>query len=419
ATVILVGFVSRVSRIKEDTAIGIMYTGIFALGGLLASHFSDRIHVDLYHFIIGTVLSIRDSELWMMGIVTAVVLSLVMFFFRHLQITSFDPVMATSLGISVLAIDYLLTACTSLVVISAVPLVGVILVVGLLITPAATAYLLCDRLSHMQMLAAAFGVSGVVGGLYVSTWVGTIGTGPAIVVFTTLQFLVVLLVSPRYGMIADWYRRWSTVPQQLVEDILGCFRADQDRRVTLDFLNRYIDSPPAEVRRGLRWLVKQDLLERDNQEFVLTATGVTESRRLLRAHRLWESYLQHLGLPEEELHRRAHVLEHVHDEETVDYLDDKLGHPLTDPHGTEIPEDFVHLVPGTVVRASLLRDGHEATIESLEPDAGEAPLKPGDRIRMGVRSPDGETWMVHLEDDTAVELSHHQADAVMVRLESL
>ena len=195
-TVAMIGFVSSISRIKEDSAIGIMYTGVFAVGALLASYFSDKIQIDIYHFVIGSVLSITNSEMWLMGIVTAAVLAVVILFFRQLLITSFDPVMAASLGISVLAFDYLLTACTSLVVVSAVPLVGVVMVVGLLVTPSATAYLICDRLGRMQLLAAVFGVTSVVGGIYVATWVGQIAPGPMIVLFATIQFLIVLTSCP-------------------------------------------------------------------------------------------------------------------------------------------------------------------------------------------------------------------------------
>ncbi len=220
-TVIMVGLVSRISRVKEDTAIGVMYTGIFALGAILASFFSDRIHIDIYHFVVGSVLSISDDELWLMAIIAALVLSLIVLFHRHLLITSFDPVMASSLGISVIAVDYLLTACTSLVVVAGVPLVAMILVVGMLITPAATAYLLCDRLNRMQVVAAIFGLTSVLGGFYVSTWIGNIATGPTIVFFATIQFLVVLSVAPRYGLLARWNRIRQSVSQELIEDVLG------------------------------------------------------------------------------------------------------------------------------------------------------------------------------------------------------
>ena len=100
ATVSMISFVTRVSRIKQDTAIGIMYTGIFATGGVLHSLYSDRMHIDLYHFMIGSVLAIDDADLWMMAIITSIVLGVVILFFRHFQLSTFDPVMAASIGIS-------------------------------------------------------------------------------------------------------------------------------------------------------------------------------------------------------------------------------------------------------------------------------------------------------------------------------
>ena len=416
-TVGLIGFVSKASRIKEDTSIGIMYTGVFSFGALLASYFSDRIHIDLYHFVIGSVLGVTDSELWLMGLVTAIVLAVVILFSRQLQITSFDPVMAASLGISVIAFEYLLTACTSLVVVSGVPLVGVILVVGLLVTPAATAYLICDRLSRMQILAALFGVTSVVGGLYVSHWIGTIASGPAIVFWSTLQFLFVLFVAPRYGILADWQRRRSRVPQQLIEDIVGCLRKEGADRVALQTIYQHVEATPDKIRRGIKWLKREDFIDEHPDGFSFTDAGRRKARKLLRAHRLWETYLQHVGTPADQLHHRAHILEHLHDEETVDYLDDRLGHPLTDPHGSEIPEDFVHLVPGTVVKASLLREGHSGTIERIEHRLTGPPPTIGGHIRMGARKEEGKIWTMRLADGRWLELDHSAADSVYVRLD--
>ena len=99
ATVAMIGFVTRVSRVKEDTAIGIMYTGIFALGGMLASYFSDWVHIDLLHFVVGSVLSVEMTDLWRLGGVCVFVLGVIVLFYRPLQMTSFDPVMAASIGI--------------------------------------------------------------------------------------------------------------------------------------------------------------------------------------------------------------------------------------------------------------------------------------------------------------------------------
>lgn len=105
-TVATIGFVTKVSRIKQDTAIGIMYTGIFAVGGFFASYkpLSQHIQVDLYHFVVGSVLSVTDADMWMLVGVTIVVLSAVILFYRHLKLVSFDPVMAAALGIPVLCL---------------------------------------------------------------------------------------------------------------------------------------------------------------------------------------------------------------------------------------------------------------------------------------------------------------------------
>ena len=152
-----------------------MYTGVFAGGVVLVSVFGKYIHIDLMHFIMGDILGISDFDMVVSAIVSAAVLSVIILFFRYFKLTSFDPVMAASIGIPVLLFKYLFTGCVSLIVVSAVSMVGVILVVGLLITPAATAYLLTDRLEKMMALAALFGFTSILGGLYLSVWLNSAG----------------------------------------------------------------------------------------------------------------------------------------------------------------------------------------------------------------------------------------------------
>jgi ABC-type Mn2+/Zn2+ transport system permease subunit/Mn-dependent DtxR family transcriptional regulator len=334
-TVALIGFVSRVSRIKEDAAIGIMYTGIFAGGVVLVSVFRHYIHIDLMHFIMGDVLGISDTDLWVSAITSALVLTIILMFFRHFQITSFDPVMAASIGLPVLLIDYLLTGCVSLVVVSAVSMVGVIMVVGLLITPAATAYLLSDRLSRMMWLAGLFGVTSVVGGLYLCVWLDSAGGG-AIMLFSTLQFLLVLFIAPRYGLVARWLRLRRMIPQQTIEDILQTVFRHKEGPTPPKIIEAYVNDKHG-IGRAVHSLIDSGLLEKQAEGVTLTTKGHTEAVRILRAHRLWEAYLHHVGVPDTEIHDRAHVLEHMDREVTVDYLDKLLEHPTTDPHGQKIP----------------------------------------------------------------------------------
>lgn len=336
-TVALIAFVSRVSRVKEDAAIGIMYCGIFAGGVVLVSVFRHYIHVDIMHFIMGDVLGVADADLWVAIIVAAAVLSVMVLFFRHFQLTAFDPVMAASIGLPVVFIDYVLTTCVSLVVVSAVSMVGVILVVGLLITPAATAYLLSDRLDRMMILAGIFGVTSVVGGLYLSMLLDSAGGG-AIMVVCTLQFVLVLFAAPRYGLLADWLRRRRMIPQQVTEDILGVLQRAGENLIPPGELAGKVEARGNLLQRALNQLIQEDLVSQTGDRLALTAKGLREANRILRAHRLWETYLEQIGTPASSIHSRAHELEHVTDTASADYLDAKLGRPDIDPHGMPIPQ---------------------------------------------------------------------------------
>ena len=411
-TVVLIGLISRVSRVKEDTIIGIMYTGVFALGVVAVSVFRDYIHIDLMHFIMGDVLAVADADLWASAITAAIVLSVVVLFFRQLQLTSFDPVMAASVGIPVLLIDYVLTSSVSLVVVSAVSMVGVILVVGLLITPAATAYLLCDRLDRMMMLSALFGATSVIGGLYLCVWLDSAGGG-AVMLFCVFQFLVVLVAAPRYGLLARWFRLRGMVPQQTIEDLLGA-ALKSDGPVPDAALAA---AAPQGGVKAVNRLVAQGLLERRDSGVVLTEQGRTEALRIRRAHRLWESYLAHTGEPGPQIHPKAHELEHVREEGTIEYLDDLLGHPVTDPHGQPIPADPALTAPGNVVALSYLREEQRGVVENVAEAAADQGLAPGDRILIGPRRGQGKTWVAVAEDGRKILLNHKAADGVLVRVE--
>lgn len=417
-TVASIGFVSRVSRIKNDTAIGIMYTGVFAGGVVLVSIFRNYIHIDLVHFIMGDVLGVADADLWVAAIAAALVLSVIVLFFHQFQLTSFDPIMAASIGMPVVLIDYALTTCVSLVVVSAVSMVGVILVVGLLITPAATAYLLCDRLDRMMALSALFGVTSVAGGLYLCIWLDSAGGG-AIMLFCTFQFLVVLVVAPRYGLLANWMRRRRMVPQQLVEDILTSVLRAEVVAVPRSFIERHVGPSADSLGKALRSMLREGLLEQKDALIALTANGSREANRVLRAHRLWETYLRQVGMPTAEVHEKAHRLEHVHDKESVAYLDDLLGHPVRDPHGAKIPADRDSCVTGNVCTISVLQEGTSGAVELVRPAAANMGIRQGEVIRIGPRQQGNGAWTILLDDGREITLDHAAADAVDVRITGL
>lgn len=416
-TVASIGFVSRISRLKEDTVIGIMYTGVFAAGVVLVSTFQNYIHIDLMHFIMGDVLGVADSDLWIAAFVAALVLSVIVLFFRYFHLTSFDPIMAASLGLPVLLIDYVLTTCVSLVVVSAVSMVGVILVVGLLITPAASAYLLCDRLDRMMLWAAVFGTTSVVGGLYLSVWVNSSGGG-AIMLCCTFQFLVVLTFAPQYGLLAGWLRRRRLIPQQLLEDVLVTILRAQGRSLSPTDLAGFVTPGATRLSTALRSMKRNGLLTQQDGGYVLTPQGQAEANRILRAHRIWEAYLKHVGVAVTDIHTQAHHLEHIHDAASVEYLDDLLGHPTHDPHGSTIPENYTHCLPGSVCPLSVLREGRVGTIVRINDEYQDVPLHVGESVRTGPRLENGTRWSIVRSDGTELMLDHWAADRIMVKVEN-
>jgi len=240
--------------------------------------------------------------------------------------------------------------------------------------------------------------------------------GPSIVITSTGFFLLTLVFAPKYGTLADWNRRRRAVPQEIKEDVLGAVLRTRKEWVSMGQVLRHIDTANPRIRRAIQQLIQQDYLDQQNDELRLTKQGYREARRLLRAHRIWETYLDRTGTPASDLHGKAHVLEHLNDERTIDYLDDKLGHPLIDPHGSEIPEDFVDFEKYDAVPSSLLREGYRAEVVRVEDETLSQKFKPGMEVVAGPRSDDGEQWSLVMESGKTIQLTHDQADSVFVKL---
>jgi manganese/iron transport system permease protein len=195
-----IGEVSRRSRLKEDTAIGIVFAGMFALGIALISTVRGYA-VDLAHFLFGNVLSVSPADLGLTVGIGAVVILLVVLFYKEFLVVSFDPTFAATLRLRTGLFRHLLLLLIAVTVVISLQAVGVALVLAMLITPPATAYLLTRRLPWMMGLAAVLGILAGVIGLYVSFYLG-IASGAAIVLVATAFFLLALALVPRRGLLS-------------------------------------------------------------------------------------------------------------------------------------------------------------------------------------------------------------------------
>jgi manganese/iron transport system permease protein len=190
ATALAIGLVSRRGRVSYDTAIGILFAGAFALGVLLMS----TIHgytVDLFSFLFGNVLGISTGDLLLVGILGAIVVLTIILFYKELLLLSFDPTVAEAMGYPVQALNYLLLSLIALTIVISIQAVGIILVVALLVTPSATAYLLTERFFRMMILGVVLAALAAVIGLYLSYYMN-LASGAAIVLVSTCLFFLVL-----------------------------------------------------------------------------------------------------------------------------------------------------------------------------------------------------------------------------------
>ncbi|PMB48509.1 hypothetical protein CEN40_07060 [Fischerella thermalis CCMEE 5205] len=207
SSVIAIGFIKAKTRIKEDTVIGLVFTGFFALGLVLVSKTPSS--VDLTHILFGNVLGISDSDIIQTAIISVITLVAIAILRKDLLLFCFDPTHARSIGLNTGALYYILLSLLSLTAVAGLQTVGIILVVAMLVTPGATAYLLTDRFDHMMLIAIASGVFSSIMGTYISYHIDG-ATGGCIVVLQTLLFVMAMIFAPKHGLLVRAKRQKVT-----------------------------------------------------------------------------------------------------------------------------------------------------------------------------------------------------------------
>jgi manganese/iron transport system permease protein len=196
-TSLAIGVVTRRARIRTDTAIGVLFAGTFALGIFLYSTIEGYV-ADLFSFLFGQLLSTSTEDLIALTLLGGLVLATIAVLWKELLYATFDPLGAAASGLRVDWLEMLFLALVALTVVISLQAIGIILVVAMLVTPAATAQLLTVRFGRMMATGAALAVTASVAGLYLSYWLD-VASGATIVLVQTTIFLVVLAAGPRTG----------------------------------------------------------------------------------------------------------------------------------------------------------------------------------------------------------------------------
>ncbi|MCS7034922.1 MAG: metal ABC transporter permease [Phycisphaerae bacterium] len=349
----LISLLSRTTVLKSSECMGAVFTGFYAIGIVLIKRLQNLQvagQTGLERFLFGQIVGISTQDLIYMGVITAAALACVVAFWRMLAVTSFDREFAASTGVPAVGVEILLTTLLTLAIVVGIQAVGVVLVAAMLVTPAATAYLLTDRLHRMVALAGLFGAAVGVMGILLSLLLAAPGrdmpTGPTIVLTAGLLFGVVMLVAPRHGVLPRLIRltrkRHRTAAENLLRTIYLMIErrgSAGDRRFGVDDIAALRHETPAFVKRMARHAARRGWIDPDSIDpIILTDLGLAEARKIVRNHRLWELFLtQEAHLAGDHVHADAEYIEHLLPPEVVQRLERLLQQPAADPHGRPIP----------------------------------------------------------------------------------
>ena len=347
AAAVLVQTVQHHSRVKEDASLGIVFTSLFALGVVMINLYAGQADLDPGCVLYGNIENfiLDPAAIWPMAVILAGIVLGLLVFYRHLLVSTFDPGLAVSLGIPAAAVHYCLMAVLSLSVVASFEAVGAILAVALLVLPGATARLWTDRMPSMLAFAAGHGIVSTVLGFWLAHPDGPLrgpggepqGTSAsgAICVAGFALFMLSWLVSPRHGLLPRTLARLRLQRMMAAENLLRAMEdltaAAPGREVNGAALAAELGVGGGRLARTLARALGRGWLDSGKGGGVhLTAAGREHSRRLVRAHELWEKYLQReVGVGADHVHDAAEWVEHYLSDDKVERLDALLANEPT------------------------------------------------------------------------------------------
>lgn len=284
-TVVLVEYIQKTKLVKEDTAIGLVFPALFSIGVLLISKNANDVHLDVDAVLLGELAfapfdrlmingtDIGPKSLWIIGTILAITLSLLITFFKELKVSTFDAGLATALGFSPIVIHYGLMSVASVTTVGAFDAVGAILVVALMIAPAATAYLLTNDLTKMLVFSGLFGVFSAISGYWVAHWLDASISGSMISMLGLIFFFVYLL-APNRGLISVIYRnRQQQKEVQLLTFLLHLNNHTEKRERHVNHLNEHINWHKIKAKSVVDLAEKNNMILIENQIISLTQKG--------------------------------------------------------------------------------------------------------------------------------------------------
>lgn len=365
---VLIEIVRKFGRLESGASMGVVFSILFALGILLIEQADARsLDLDadcLLHGQLESIfwyppkvlnfaaLGLLPSELWTSFTVMIVTSIFIVVLLKELSITAFDPALATSIGIPAQGLHYVFMVFVAAAVVASFEVVGSILVIAMLICPAASARLWTDRLKTQIILSAIFALLGSVLGYFLAAfgpmWIGfdnSVNAAGMMSVFSGFLLFLSVVGAPKYGIVARQLQQRRLAIEVCQEDLLGfLYRLEElsnkaePKNVSKTEVIAAIGGHKYSAIAFSRAL-KKDLLTEHSGIVTVTEAGRILAKKLVRTHRLWETYLVNkLGLKSDHVHDSAMQLEHFTSQDLQDQLAEGQQHPEKDPHGKPIPE---------------------------------------------------------------------------------
>ena len=339
-----IDYISRATKLSEDTAIALVSTLFFAIGSVLLSVLSKSQNAEqsgLKNFLFGKAATMTTFDIQVFSFVSLVIIGVVVLFYKPFQLVSFNTDFARSIGVKLKTIEFLLSTLTVLTVAIGIQAVGVVLMSALLIAPAASARYWTNKLNVMLVLAAIFGMlSGMLGVMF-STMKDNMPTGPWIVFALFIFTLLTLLFAPKKGWFSIQKRNRANgrlIAEENILKIIYQLKENGKQEISFkEFLEkRSMDTNLLE--KTIKHLINNKLINSENHLFSLSEAGEIEAARIVRSHRLWELYLtKRMNFKDDHIHGTAETIEHLITPEIEKELLKELNFPTSDPHNKEIP----------------------------------------------------------------------------------
>lgn len=337
---LLISAISATTRLKEDSAQGIVLTFFFAVGLMLIAMLPAGNKSGVDKLLYGQLAGMDTRDVSWLAKSTGLAVLVCFVGYRGFLVLSFDQVFGNLCGLPMRLLHYGLMLLTTVAIVLAMEAVGVILVSALLIIPAATAVLLTDRMSRIVILAPAVGSIAVIAGSFFSFVFDGLAAGSMVVICAASLFALAFCFSQKYGLVSQWFQRLRSKKQVVQENFLkSIYRFLEDRHLAME-TQFSVNEVPTLDASALRRLHRLGLVAIGDasDKFALTSRGLNDAKGIVRRHRLWELYLaQRARFALDHVHDDAEEMEHMMDDEDVARLAQQLGHPTMDPHGRIIP----------------------------------------------------------------------------------